>query len=181
MTVIIDVLKNISLVGNSAIIEIIGLAALAFFFIRKDILRVEMIVLCFFSGIYSTVLKGIFMASRPSTYVPTGFIPWDTFLVWGRYSFPSTHTVLYTVLFGYLFYLTYKVKDVDKVLRHMVRILSAIMVLTVGASRVVVGAHFAKDVAVGYIFGFIYLFALIKLERFLEQRQLSRLPEHKKQ
>ena len=179
MDVLINSIKEVSVIGSSPVIFILAFLAVAYFFVRRDYLRILTLVLSFCSGIYSTLLKGIFEEGRPVGYTSVGFIPWDKILVWEGFSFPSTHTVLYTVFFGYLFYLSYKLKNVDKLLQHTVRIASAILVVFVGISRILLGAHFVKDVVFGYFFGAVYLAALIIGERFWEQRRARKLLKHK--
>lgn len=137
-------------------------------------------ILSLSSGLYSAVLKSVFKLGRPEGYLPEGLIPWERILKSEIYSFPSTHTVFYTAFFGYLIYLSYSIKGLDKLTRHAVRIFSAVMVLLVGGSRVLLGAHYIRDVVAGYIFGLVYLGLLIAGERFLAQRQLNRPLRRKK-
>lgn len=179
MDLLISTIKNVSEVGSSLAIFVAALLAILYFLFRKDWIRVVLVFLSICSGLCSVLLKGLFGESRPEGYVSTSFIPWDRIFVWESYSFPSTHTVVYTAFFGYLFYLSLKLKGVDKIVRHMTRLLCAFMVVFVGASRIIMGAHFTKDVVTGYLVGFLYLGGIIMLERFLEQRQLNKLPKHK--
>ncbi|MBU0649925.1 phosphatase PAP2 family protein [Patescibacteria group bacterium] len=179
MNPLLQAIKDVSMVGTSPVLFVIVLVLLVFFWLRKDYLRVFLIGLSLGSGLYNTGLKAIFRVARPPDYVADGFIQWERFFNFEVYSFPSSHTVLYTAFFGYLIYLTYKIKGVDKLVRHSVRIASFLLVSLVGGSRVLIGAHYIRDVIAGYIFGFIYLLFLIAMERFLAQKLSNKLPKRR--
>jgi len=104
------------------------------------------------SGIFSWLvaskfLKNIFQLERPNP--ENFFIEPDTF-----YSFPSGHTTfmiaLATALYSY-----------DKKLG----IITFILGLIVGFSRVMIGVHFYRDIVGGIIFGLILGFVFIKILR----------------
>ncbi len=173
-------IKSISTVGSSPVIFVVAGIVLLYFLVKKDYLRMLFVTLSLGSGLYSAFLKSAFKLQRPEGYLSEGFIPWERVLKSEVYSFPSTHTVFYTAFFGYLIYLSYSIKGLYKLTRHAIRIFSAVMVLLVGGSRVLLGAHYVRDVVAGYIFGLIYLGLLIAGERFLAQRQSNTRPARKK-
>lgn len=179
MEVLTQTIRHVSIVGSSPIIFVVAGVAILFLLIRREWLRVIFVVSSLGSGLYSAFIKSLFKLTRPNGYVSDGFIPWDRILKSEVYSFPSTHVVLYTAFFGYLVYLSYRLKGVSKLTRHTVRIFSATMVIFVGSSRVLLGAHYAKDIVAGYIFGLIYLVLVIAGERFLAQK-LSNIPPKRK-
>jgi len=179
MEVIKQSVMYISAVGSSPIIFVVAGVVLLYFLVKKDYLRMLFVALSLGSGLYSAVLKSIFKLHRPEGYLPEGLIPWERVIKSELYSFPSTHTVFYTAFFGYLIYLSYSIKGTDKLTRHAIRIFSAIMVLLVGGSRVLLGAHYVRDVVAGYVFGLVYLGLLITGERFLAQR-LANTPRARK-
>ena len=173
-------IKSISAVGSSPIIFALAGIILLYFLVKKDYLRILFVTLSLCSGLYSAVLKSIFKLHRPEGYLSEGLIPWERVLKSESYSFPSTHTVFYMAFFGYLIYLSYSIKGLDKLARHAIRIFSAMMVLFVGGSRVLLGAHYVRDVVAGYIFGLVYLGLLIAGEKFLAQRLANTPPTRKK-
>ncbi len=180
MTLFTNSIRNISVVGSSPIIYVMAGVVLLYFLVKKDYLRMLFVALSLCSGLYSAMLKEVFKLHRPEGYLPEGLIPWERVLKSEIYSFPSTHTVFYTAFFGYLIYLSYSIKGLDKLTKHTARIFSGIMVLFVGSSRVLLGAHYERDAVAGYIFGLIYLGLLIAGERFLGQKLLNTPLERKK-
>jgi undecaprenyl-diphosphatase len=169
---IISAVKDVSLVGSSPIIFGIAFAAAVMLIIRHEYIRVLILGLSLGSGLYSSLLKSLFKEGRPAGYISDGFIQWDRLLSSEAYSFPSTHTVLYTAFFGYLFYLTYQIKGVDKVGKQGVRIFCALLIVLVGISRVLLGAHYVIDVVFGYVFGLGYLGAIIAIETLVKHIDL---------
>jgi len=104
------------------------------------------------SGIFSwlvasEILKNIFQLERPNP--ENFFIEPDTF-----YSFPSGHTTFWIALATTLY-------SYDKKLG----IITFILGLIVGFSRVAVGVHFYRDIFGGIIFGLILGFVFIKILR----------------
>lgn len=180
MQSVTESIKSISMVGSSPIIFIVAGIVLLYFLVKKDYLRMLFTALSLCSGLYSAIIKSIFKLERPEGYLSEGFIPWERVLKSEVYSFPSTHTVFYTAFFGYLIYLSYSIKGLDKLTKHATRIFCAFMVLLVGGSRVLLGAHYVRDVVAGYIFGLLYLGLLIAGERFLAQRLLNTPQARKK-
>ncbi|PIS22011.1 hypothetical protein COT50_04220 [candidate division WWE3 bacterium CG08_land_8_20_14_0_20_41_10] len=170
MEFVSNAIKEVSAVGSSPIIFGIALLVALFLLGRRDYWRLVILAISLASGVYSSLLKLIFKEGRPVGYISDGFIPWDQLVKLEAYSFPSTHAVLYTAFFGYLFYLSFKLKGVDKVRRHVARLFCGLMIVFVGISRILLGAHFVKDVVSGYLFGLLYLGAVIYIDRLTNRR-----------
>jgi membrane-associated phospholipid phosphatase len=68
------------------------------------------------------------------------------------YSFPSGHTVHYTVFFGFLWFLTFALVN-DRKLRWPLLAIWAGLILGVGLARIYLGAHWVSDVLGGYLLG----------------------------
>jgi undecaprenyl-diphosphatase len=86
------------------------------------------------------------------------------------YSFPSGHVTGYTILFGFLFYLTYSHLPKGMPIRTILLDFFALMIVLIGFSRVYMGQHWASDALAGYALGFAYLLLLIELYRFWLKR-----------
>jgi len=160
-------INNISIFGGSTPFILLIFIVFIYFLSRRDALRIFTLSMTVFSYPYSSFLKGLFKVTRPISYSPDGLIKWSNIFKSEMYSLPSTHVVFYTVFFGYLLYTTFTIKRFDSYLRHFVRISSFTLIVLVGISRVSLGVHNVKDVIFGYVCGLIYLFLLIKVERFL--------------
>ena len=126
---------------------------------HKELFYVFLSLLSYF---YVLTLKVIFHLQRPSTATLSK-------LARDRFSFPSSHTVTYTVIFGFLLYLFSKYKLVGPLIRLSLRITFLYLILLVGISRVYLGQHYARDVIFGYIFGLVYLLGLIYLYKKSKQ------------
>lgn len=71
-------------------------------------------------------------------------------------SFPSLHVLLFTVFFGYMLYLSiYKIKTAW--LKSVVATVSIFLILTIGISRIYLGAHWASDTLGGYLMGAVLI------------------------
>lgn len=80
----------------------------------------------------------------------------------GGLSFPSGHALSAMLLFGFLFYLVpFFVKQ--PVLRLAVQMLFGATILSIGLSRVYLGAHWPSDVVGGYVVGILCLLLFLKV------------------
>jgi membrane-associated phospholipid phosphatase len=111
---------------------------------------------------YSVVLKLLFQQERPLDLIHK-YSHYTEY-----YSFPSTHVVYFVAFWGFILYLCLKLGRLSKTVRIAAGALSFLLILMVGVSRVLVGAHYHNDVIAGYIFGGIFLAIFILLERRLD-------------
>jgi len=113
------------------------------------------------SYLYSVLLKASFKIQRPENAPDLKL----RFLA-DIYGFPSSHTVVYTVFFGYLLYLTYNDSQNGNLFIWLIRLVCCFFIVLVGLSRVYLGVHSIKDVIGGYFFGGLFLAALIFLKTY---------------
>lgn len=71
-------------------------------------------------------------------------------------SFPSGHVMHYVCLYGFLCFVIYK-KINNLPLKIILMVLPAFLVLSIGASRIYLGAHWFTDVTAGYLLSSILL------------------------
>lgn len=151
----------VSSLGNNYFIEIIVI--LTALFLYKFANMTAMIVSLL--GVLGSVLLGMLfklIVHRPRPDV-------SLVRVWVNLadkSFPSLHVVIFTSFFGFLLYLSlYVIKN--RFLGLIVGTISSFMILTVGISRIYLGAHWASDVLGGYLLGTICLLLTIQAYRKL--------------
>ena len=84
-------------------------------------------------------------------------------------SFPSSHTIAYTVIFGFLIFIALtRLKPSWE--KNLILLLSIFLVSTVGISRIYLGAHWASDVLGGYLLGAFWLLITVNIYKAHVQR-----------
>lgn len=78
------------------------------------------------------------------------------------YSYPSAHTMISTVVYGYFIFLTNHYID-NKYLKFTIYSSSIVMMLLIGLSRIYLGVHYASDVIAGYLISLIFLIIITSL------------------
>lgn len=126
----------------------------------------------FLSGGTNELVKDLIGRPRPTIDVV------NVFEVLTSYSFPSGHVMLYTILFGYIWYLVYTLLN-RSLLRSLLLGLFGILILSVGASRIYLGQHWASDVLGAYLLGGVILAGIILLYQWGKARFFARQPAPK--
>jgi membrane-associated phospholipid phosphatase len=127
------------------------------------------ILLTLSSGVLSTVIKLLINRARPGKDVVR------IIEITRQQSFPSGHTLFYTVFFGFLIIIMGNLKGLPQFIRITVMTISGFMVLTVPFSRIYLGAHWFTDVLAGAILGILSLFVLGYY--YLPKKNEQRLPD----
>ena len=85
-------------------------------------------------------------------------------------SYPSGHAMSAMAFYGFLIFMVYKFK-IHIVAKFVLITILALLILSIGISRIYLGVHFPSDIAGGFIAGFIWVvfcvlvFDLIELFR----------------
>ena len=149
--ILTNIFKTVTEFGDAIILIIITLLILLVFKERTFGFLVAInLVLSFVLG---QIVKLIFIRERPTINVLIDI---------GGYSFPSGHSTVSMAFYGFLIYLCYKKID-NKILKWFLIILQALLILTIGYSRIYLGAHFPSDVIAGFSLGLSFLIIYIKL------------------
>lgn len=77
-------------------------------------------------------------------------------------SYPSNHVLVFTIFFGFLFYLIYK-KSKHRFTEILTLLFLFLLLFSIGVSRIYLGVHWASDVLGGYLLGTIWLIFTIRL------------------
>ncbi len=154
-----DLIIGVSEFGNQPIFVLFTILITALLLLHNKLTKDFLfLMLSSLSYPYSLILKEIFKIENPAREGMAMYFEGD------KYTFPSSHVVFYTVFFGYIFFLTYlRNSKLSKQSKITLQILCLVMILFVGASRILLGYHSVLDVAAGYVFGSLYLALIIVL------------------
>lgn len=145
-------MRVISSLG-SAIVIITALLCIFLLFKDKKIF-LQFFTLTIVAKVINHIIKIIVKRERPNVLTSIS--------VESGYSFPSAHTMISTVFYGFIIYLIMKnVKN--KKIKNISIISLFIIIFLIGISRIYLGVHYATDVIFGFLFGFIILFIFINL------------------
>lgn len=100
-------------------------------------------------------IKNLFRRMRPD---------WSLLSLAG-YSYPSAHTMIGTIIYIYLIRLVAS-NIKNKILQIIIVMVSVLMILLIGVSRIYLGVHYASDVLAGYLVSLILFLLLDKGEGF---------------
>jgi membrane-associated phospholipid phosphatase len=160
---VIQVHHNVTLDRFMAIISLfgtmpysaitVGVAALFFFIfkLRKEALFTLLTAL---SGVVSSLVKLLINRPRPAKDLVR------IIEITREQSFPSGHTLFYTVFFGFMIIIMINLKSVNHYLRMGIISLSSAMILLIPFSRIYLGAHWFTDVLGGALLGVLCLSVL---------------------
>lgn len=113
------------------------------------------------AGVIIQGVKLVIKRPRPSFFTPL--------LHESGFSFPSGHSLIAMVVYGLLGYFALHLCK-NRAARLAVRLLTVLIVVSIGVSRVYVGVHYPTDVLAGWIAGIPWLIACLGLHEVLARR-----------
>ena len=140
------IVKIITNIGGTIVIGIVTIISL-FIFRNKKINICIVLNLLGIVVLNNVIIKNIIGRDRPSGI---------NIITEAGKSFPSGHSAVSMVVYGYLIYLTYNYVKNKKIKYLLISILS-ILILVVGLTRIYLGVHYTSDVLGGYLLGIVYL------------------------
>lgn len=144
----------ISWFGNMPVSVITVAVAALLFFIFNYRREAAFTLLTLLSGLISTVIKLLINRPRPTKDLVR------IIEITRQQSFPSGHTLFYTVFFGFMIIIMANLKFVNYYVRISVTVLSGGMILLIPFSRIYLGAHWFTDVLGGAMLGILCLFVI---------------------
>ncbi len=161
---VVQVFIRITELGTWQVLVSFTLATAAVLWLTRRLwLMTGLLTSVFGSMLFTTLGKLAFHRPRPAEAV----------LVEHSYSFPSGHATISVAFYGFLGYLLIRNSDTW---RQRVNWFFAtlILVLLIGLSRLILGAHYLSDVWSGYLVGTLWLIIGISLNEWLAS--LGRVP-----
>jgi undecaprenyl-diphosphatase len=141
---LLGLMQGATIIGSVEFIFVISAALMFTFLLRRNWYLVIFLSVLSAGGIVlNYVLKILFQRARPGemTYIELFGFSFEL----ASYSFPSGHTMRTVLLFAFLIYLSFLLTK-----NYWVRFVSffaaLVIILSVAASRVIVGAHYPSDI-----------------------------------
>jgi membrane-associated phospholipid phosphatase len=143
-------------------LSLLLLAGLAFY---RKWLEASTLAICLLGGgLLNYLLKHLFMRARPDMF---------HVIKESGYSFPSGHAMVSLCFYGMIAY--FISRNISSwALRFVLFVLTAIYIVTIGISRIYLGAHYPTDVLAGYAAGSTWLFFCISLLMWWEHKKIHK-------
>lgn len=137
--------KFITWFGSAIGIIVMGIFSL--FIFRDKKISISMIICLVVGIIINNIFKVIFARVRPDI---------NPLVVENSYSFPSGHSMMSMIFYGYLIYLIYNNLE-NKKIKFMLIFVLSVLILCIGFTRIYLGVHYVSDVIGGFLLGFAYM------------------------
>jgi undecaprenyl-diphosphatase len=147
------IMKIITSFGSMLVICII-LLILMFLYKNKKIIYLIMINTVSIV-IINDFLKFLIHRPRPSGY---------RLITESNYSFPSGHSMISTLFYGFIIYIVYN-EIKNKKLKYFLIILLSILIIAICISRVYLGVHYLSDTIAGFSLSLVYLIIFISYNK----------------
>lgn len=168
--VLTDILQVITDIGDfyGYIIAFAIFAVFIFTKFRSWKIILQLLSVTLLASLSNLALKRVINRARPDA---------EHLVVVETLSYPSGHSMSAMAFYGFLIYLCFRIK-MPKWLRVCLCMLFALLILTIGISRIYLGVHFPSDVLGGFTAGLIWvafcvvLFNVIDLLRKRKGRRI---------
>jgi len=144
-----EVALEITALGTGLVLLMLAAVASVFLWLTNHKWSVYVLLVGVVGGkLLNTLLKGIFERQRPSV------VEWVTEV--HSPSFPSGHAMSALVVYGSVAYLVGRLEPTRR-LKYVTWIVTAILVMAIGISRMYLGVHYLSDVLAGFAAGLAWL------------------------
>lgn len=156
-------MKFFTWVGSGPVVAVLALIAMLFLFIvlkhRSELILFVAVVAG--SAVLNEILKNLFHRARPSLH---------RLIEVSGFSFPSGHSMEAFALYGILAFLLWR-HIPTRIGRGMLILISAVMILLIGGSRIYLGVHYPSDIIGGYLASGFWLAAAIWVYQQYQERR----------
>lgn len=160
--VITVIAKGFTTIGSTIFIivicAVVSILLYALRFRRGEVMLFLSVILG--SALFNLLLKMLFRRERPDI---------NRMVEVTGYSFPSGHSMAAFSLYGILTYLLWKHLNTSS-RKVFVLIISSVMILGIGLSRIYLGVHYPSDVLGGYLVSCSWLMLSIGMYEYLRSR-----------
>lgn len=151
-----SLMKNISVLGNAKVLPLFILISFStLYLLKKKTAAVVNLLSVIGTLLLSEFLKIIIDRPRPIASMVSIYTKVND------KSFPSGHTMVYTIIFGFYLYLVLA-NYPKKITKYFFLFILSIPLILIGFSRIYLGAHWFSDVLGGYLLGSICLYFVIR-------------------
>ena len=160
------VMRGFSIIGGTIALTIGTIIVVVRFAMKKWGREAKLFAITMIgAGLLNITLKLAFKRARPEPYFNLSLPE--------TYSFPSGHSLTSAVFFGALAaILTARIKS--RRIRTAIWIVSTLMFLTIGFSRIYLGVHYTTDVIAGFAAALIWILVVRFVEVQLRRRKLRK-------
>lgn len=153
----------ISFLGDGVIIPVLFVAVVSIFFYSKKekIVALLLPLSALIGQLIKAGLKNLYQVPRPEAFGCRVLTEYRDL-----YSFPSGHTIFYTIVFGWLIF--FSIKNLKTLWAKFLITFSICFLGSVGFSRIYLGAHWYLDVFVGYFVGGIVFLMSYLIFKYLK-------------
>lgn len=138
---------------------VIGLCAfISLVVFKKWKYMVQITLVLFLSALSNLVLKRFINRARPDI---------EHLVTVETLSYPSGHAMAAMAFYGFLAYLFYKFK-INIFIKVIAILTLAVLIISIGISRIYLGVHFPSDIAGGFIAGAIWVIFCIVIFNIIE-------------
>lgn len=148
--------KIITFLCSIKFIALMCIISILLTLIKKDKSYLLIILVTLVSSVVNLIIKSIIRRDRPDK------INW--LITEGNFSFPSGHSMMATVFYGFLAYLLYR-SNFNRNVKIIILIMMFFLILLIGISRIYLGVHYTSDVIGGFLWGSTLLILIIGLTK----------------
>lgn len=148
--------KIITFLCSIKFITLMCIISILLTLIKKDKSYLLIIFATLVSSVVNLIIKNIIRRDRPDK------INW--LITESNFSFPSGHSMMATVFYGFLTYLLHRSK-LNKSVKIIILIMVLFLILLIGISRIYLGVHYTSDVIGGFLWGSTLLILIIVLTK----------------